>query len=107
MLHERFAPAEPPMSIEAVLINVVNLISTSAKAGTRRVFYVTNQDQPSGSKAAQKACIEKIKVRLIFALRNTQDYYRRGVDLEPFFMSSQAHRFDINLFYAEIPGGHT
>lgn len=104
VLHERFAPAEPPMSIEAVLINVVNLISTSAKAGTRRVFYVTNQDQPSGSKAAQKACIEKIKVRLIFALRNTQDYYRRGVDLEPFFMSSQAHRFDINLFYAEILG---
>lgn len=35
-----------------------------------------------------------------------KDMYRRGVDLEPFFMSSQQHTFRVNVFYAEIVGAY-
>lgn len=33
-----------------------------------------------------------------------KDMYRRGIDLEPFFMSSKTHTFRVNAFYAEIVG---
>lgn len=35
-----------------------------------------------------------------------KDMYRRGVDMEPFFMSSQRHAFRVNVFYAEIVGAY-
>ena len=62
----------------------------------RRCFYVTNNDDPCAGldkKLVQKACINKMK-----------DFYRRGVDLEPFFISSAAHPFAVNIFYAEVIG---
>lgn len=70
--------------------------SPSAKAGTRRIFFITNQDEPqpgASKQLAQKACIDRMK-----------DMYRRGIDMEPFFMSTKLHEFRVNGFYAEIVG---
>lgn len=33
-----------------------------------------------------------------------KDMYRRGIDMEPFFMSTKLHEFRVNAFYAEIVG---
>ncbi|WFD32123.1 ATP-dependent DNA helicase II subunit 1 [Malassezia sp. CBS 17886] len=89
----RAAPAQT--SVAHVLANALHLLSAAGKSGTRRVFLVTNNDDPCPGrdmKRAQKACIDKMK-----------DYYRRGVDLEPFFISG-AQPFRVNVFYADILG---
>ena len=104
-LQKRFAPASVQMPIEHVLSNALHLLSSayvggsrSVKAGTRRIFYITNQDDPQPGKEkqlAQKACIDRMK-----------DMYRRGIDMEPFFMSSAQRPFRVNIFYAEIVGAY-
>ncbi|WFC95567.1 ATP-dependent DNA helicase II subunit 1 [Malassezia brasiliensis] len=97
-LTTRFTPASTQIPIEHVFSNALHLLSSAAKAGSRRIFYITNQDDPQPGKEkqlAQKACIDRMK-----------DMYRRGVDLEPFFMSSQQHTFRVNMFYAEIVGAY-
>ncbi|WFD07297.1 ATP-dependent DNA helicase II subunit 1 [Malassezia vespertilionis] len=95
-MEKRFAPAHTPMRIDNALANALQLLTTSVKAGTRRVFFITNQDDPfpgNDKKLVQKASIEKMK-----------EFYRRGIDAEPFFLGSAAHPFQVNLFYAEIFG---
>ncbi|PKI83438.1 Ku70p [Malassezia vespertilionis] len=104
-MEKRFAPAHTPMRIDNALANALQLLTTSCvphcadrsvKAGTRRVFFITNQDDPfpgNDKKLVQKASIEKMK-----------EFYRRGIDAEPFFLGSAAHPFQVNLFYAEIFG---
>ena len=80
MLNEKCAPKPSQMKVEDALTNALHLLSVSCvklhhgpsanlirtKAGTRRAFFVTNQDNPhpgSEQKLAQKACIAKMKVR--------------------------------------------
>lgn len=92
----RFGPSETQVHMEHVFTNAMNMITASAKAGTRRVFFITNQDNPHtgpGKQQIQKACIDRIR-----------DYYRRGIDLEPFFISAPGTPFQINTFYADILG---
>ncbi|KAL4402874.1 ATP-dependent DNA helicase II subunit 1 [Malassezia pachydermatis] len=106
VLEERMKPCSTQISVEHVLSNAMHLLSTSAKASTRRVFFITNQDDPHPGKnkrIIQKACVDRVKVRS-FVSTHMQDYYRRGIDLEPFFMSSATEAFHINTFYAEILG---
>lgn len=97
-------PARAQMPMEHVFTNGLRLLTASVKAGTRRVFFVTNQANPhpgSGKQLMQRACIDKMKVR---ASVSRQDYSRRGIDLEPFFMGRPTHPFSINTFYADILG---
>ncbi|WFD18604.1 ATP-dependent DNA helicase II subunit 1 [Malassezia caprae] len=84
------------MPMEHVFANALRLLTASVKAGTRRVFFVTNQDDPhpdSKKPSIQKACINAMK-----------DYFRRGIDLEPFFIGRPTRPFSINAFYADILG---
>lgn len=92
------------MPMEHVFANALRLLTASVKTGTRRVFFVTNQDDPhpnSQKQFIQKACIDAMKVR---ARTLWQDYYRRGIDLEPFFIGRPSQPFSINTFYADILG---
>lgn len=65
-LHGDLSPVAAQMPMEHVFANALRLLAASVKAGTRRVFFVTNQDDPHpGSKKPlmQKACIDAMKVR--------------------------------------------
>lgn len=60
------APAPTQMPVDHMFANGLRLLTASVKAGTRRVFLVTNQADPhpgSDKQRMQKACIEKMKVR--------------------------------------------
>lgn len=91
---KRFVPSAQ-MPIDHVLSNALHVITSHMKMGTRRIFFITNQDEPHTSptkKFVQRACIDKVR-----------DYHRRGVDLEPFFISAPGS-FHISTFYADILG---
>lgn len=95
VLDDAYAPAARQMPIEHVLVNALHLLTTASRGGTRRMFFMTNQDDPfpEAREREQRACIAVVK-----------DFYRRGVDLEPFFMSTAARPFALNAFYADIVG---
>ncbi|WFD44887.1 ATP-dependent DNA helicase II subunit 1 [Malassezia psittaci] len=98
VLQQRFSASAEQIPIEHVLANALHLLSSTTKAGTKRIFYITNQDDPQpgpGKQLAQKACLDRMK-----------DFHRRGIDMEPFFMSSKLHTFRVNTFYAEIVGSY-
>lgn len=89
----RFPPASSTMNVDHVFANALHVITASVRAGTRRVFFLTNQDEPHApphKKYIQKACIDRIR-----------DYYRRGIEVEPFFLGSS---FRLHAFYADILG---
>ncbi|WFD36497.1 ATP-dependent DNA helicase II subunit 1 [Malassezia cuniculi] len=94
VLERDYPAAKAQTSIEHVLSNALQLLTSAARAGSRRVFYMTNQDDPfpRAKEREQRACIAVVK-----------DFFRRGVDIEPFFMST-GHAFAINAFYADIIG---
>lgn len=94
LLEREYAPAAAQTSIASALANAMHLLTTASRAGTRRIFFVTNQDDPfpASREHEQRACIDAVK-----------DCFRRGIDLEPFFMST-GRAFDINAFYADVIG---
>ena len=68
------------------------LTSKAARFGSRRVFLVTDDDNPGGSKDAQKSAITRAR-----------DLNDLGIRLEPFFISHPDRPpFDITKFYENI-----
>ena len=103
-------PAEKQMRIDWALANAGVAMVAAANAGCKRVFWITDNDDPhpmnTDTKAtkARRACLDKMN-----------EFRKIGVRIEPFFINpnqptgaSQASSsdltrgFEINKFYADV-----
>ncbi|GAC95769.1 potential Ku DNA binding protein subunit [Pseudozyma hubeiensis SY62] len=103
-------PAEKQMRIDWALANAGVAMVAAANAGSKRVFWITDNDDPHPmsidrkATKARRACLDKMN-----------EFRKIGVRIEPFFInpnnataasqssSSQMTRgFEINKFYADV-----
>ncbi|PWZ02103.1 SPOC domain-like protein [Testicularia cyperi] len=90
-------PAEKQMRVDWALANAGVAMIASANAGSKRVFYITDNDDPhpfgtdAKSTKARTASLDKMG-----------EFRRIGVRVEPFFISSETLPFQINKFYADV-----
>ena len=86
-------PSETPVSMSNVLFCANQIFTTKApNFSSRRLFLVTNNDNPH---ASDKALRSSAAVR-------AKDLYDLGVTIELFPISSPDHKFDTKLFYDDI-----
>lgn len=92
-LYDLCTPSKDGASMANVLFAANTLLSSkAARFGSRRVFLVTDDDNPGGSKDAQKSAITRAR-----------DLNDLGIRLEPFFISHPDRPlFDITKFYENI-----
>ncbi|EJD49609.1 Ku DNA-binding complex, Ku70 subunit [Auricularia subglabra TFB-10046 SS5] len=64
----------------------------AAKTGTKRVFLITNEDDPH----------PKNSILMGTAKVNLQDLRQVGVEVLPFFIGSDEKPFDVNKFYTQV-----
>ncbi|KAI9311075.1 hypothetical protein BX666DRAFT_2032344 [Dichotomocladium elegans] len=68
-----------------------NVFWTKKQRGTRRVFVITNEDNPhQDNESLRQAAIQRAK-----------DLYDVGIQVEVFGLNKKGHRFDPNLFYSK------
>lgn len=90
---EIFTPSEEPVGMHTVLFCANQIFSLKASNFTsRRLFLVTNNDNPH---ADDKAFRAQATVR-------AKDLYDLGVTIELFPISDPQHEFDSKLFYDDI-----
>ncbi|KAF3909626.1 hypothetical protein AA313_de0207015 [Arthrobotrys entomopaga] len=91
-LDELLKPAETPASMASVFFAANHLFTTkAANFNSRRLFIITDNDNPESDKKARTAAQTRAK-----------DLYDLGVQIEPFFISTPTHEFDKSLFYADV-----
>ncbi|SPO26216.1 related to ATP-dependent DNA helicase II, 70 kDa subunit [Ustilago trichophora] len=109
-LEEVLPPAEKQMRIDWALANAGVAMVAAANAGSKRVFWISDNDDPHPMSVdpkatkARRACLDKMN-----------EFRKIGVRIEPFFINpgnatgasqasgSQLTRgFEINKFYADI-----
>lgn len=93
---ERFAPDVGQIRIHYALGNAESMLSSAGKIGSRRIFFVTNIDDPycgrSAKEKLQRNALEKIK-----------DMRRKGIEFEAFFISDPSGKsFNPDFFYADL-----
>lgn len=91
----KYPPSDGQIRVHYALGNAEALLTSAGKTGSRRIFYVTNNDDPYAGRSAktklQKSALEKIK-----------DMRKKGIEFEAFFISSQDRVFDVNAFYSDL-----
>ena len=85
------------MRIDWALANAGVAMVAAANAGSKRVFLITDNDDPHPPESDPKAA----KARKS-SLDKLAEFRKIGVRIETFFISSDSHRFDVNKFYADI-----
>lgn len=110
-LHTVLPPAEKQMRIDWALANAGVAMVAAANAGSKRVFWITDNDDPhpmgvdAKATKARRACLDKMI-----------EFRKIGVRIEPFFInpndtgaaasqpsaSQLARGFEINKFYADV-----
>ncbi|TRM62208.1 ku70-like protein [Schizophyllum amplum] len=95
-LRSEFPPVEGKYIAMGDVFTSANWIlrDGAPKTATKRVFLITNQDDPhSGSE----------KKQLTTSARTTLvDLTQAGVVVEPFFISTDEHPFDVSKFYRDV-----
>ncbi|EPQ29319.1 uncharacterized protein PFL1_03074 [Pseudozyma flocculosa PF-1] len=96
-LRNAFPPAEKQMRIDWALANAGVGIVAAANAGSKRVFYITDNDDPHPfatdpkSTRARKSSLEKMA-----------EFRKLGIRIETFFIGTEESPFQVNKFYADI-----
>ncbi|EST08513.1 SAP domain protein [Kalmanozyma brasiliensis GHG001] len=109
-LQDVLPPAEKQMRVDWALANAGVAMVAAANAGSKRVFWITDNDDPHPmsidpkATKARRACLDKMN-----------EFRKIGVRIEPFFINpnnatgpSQASSsdltrgFEINKFYADV-----
>ena len=82
-----------PKGLPSVFDNCKMIFRKTGKAGTKRVFWITNQDDPvpgSRSAEAHRKCLESIRAAK-----------KVGIEFDPYLISKpNAPRFRIGKFYS-------
>lgn len=95
----RYAPNDRQSRIHHAFGNAEAMLFNTGKAGAKRVFFVTNQDDPMGDK---KGRAEQHRL----ALEKVKSMMRRGIEFEPFLISSDQRPFETIHFYADLFGAY-
>ncbi|EPS41994.1 hypothetical protein H072_3992 [Dactylellina haptotyla CBS 200.50] len=91
-LEELLKPSESPAAMASAFFAANHLFTTkAANFNSRRLFIITDNDNPEADKKARTAAQTRAK-----------DLYDLGVRIEPFFISTPTHEFDKTLFYADV-----
>lgn len=98
--NEIIVPSEEPVSMPNVLFGANQIFTTkAANFQSRRLFLITDNDNPHGNDRALKNS----------AITRARDLYDLGVRIDPFYISNPgAPEFDPSKFYEDIiyrPGG--
>ncbi|KDN49229.1 SPOC domain-like protein [Tilletiaria anomala UBC 951] len=88
-----FGKRKEGFTTSSAISNLRNLFAQSGKAGTKRVFWITNEDRP------HKRDLRLQHQRAVEAIKTAK---RIGIEFEPYLMGKDDQRFDINSFYAEL-----
>ncbi|KAI7875336.1 Ku DNA-binding complex, Ku70 subunit [Lichtheimia hyalospora FSU 10163] len=72
--------------------DMFNAGNTTNRLGSRRVFLVTNQDNPHANQSNLRQA----------AIRRAKDFYDAGIRIELFGLDKGEHHFNESLFYNEI-----
>lgn len=92
---EKYPPNEKQTRIHHALGNAEAMMFAAGKTGTKRIFFVTNQDNPMGDKKGRSE-----QHRLAF--EKVRSMMRRGIEFEPFLISSEDHPFETSHFYSDV-----
>lgn len=92
----KYPPDTGQVRIHYVLTNAESMLNSAGKTGSRRIFWVTNNDDPYAGRSARtklhRGALDKIK-----------DMIRRGIETEAFLISTNpAKPFDTAKFYADL-----
>lgn len=92
---EKYPPDSGQIRIHYALGNAEAVLASAGKTGSRRIFFVTNKDDPYEGRSAkmklQKNALDKIK-----------EMRRKGIEFEAFFINSEERPFDVDAFYADL-----
>ncbi|PWN49880.1 Ku DNA-binding complex, Ku70 subunit [Violaceomyces palustris] len=98
-LETLFAPSSKQMRIDHALANAGAAMSGSANAGSKRIFFITDNDDPHAESP------ESLSAKIVKGCMGAMTEFKRlGMKVESFFISSDEHKFRINKFYAEVFG---
>ncbi|CAO1612644.1 unnamed protein product [Jaminaea pallidilutea] len=92
---QRYPSDQGQVRIHYALSNAESMLNSAGKTGSRRIFFVTNIDDPYQGRSA------KHKLQLN-ALEKIKDMRRRGIEFEAFFISMEDHVFDVGAFYGDL-----
>lgn len=92
---QKYAPADRQSRIHHALGNAEAMLFNTGKAGAKRIFFVTDEDNPMGDK---KGRTEQHRL----ALEKVKSMTRRGIEFEPFLISTEDHEFETSHFYADL-----
>ncbi|CAO1621127.1 unnamed protein product [Parajaminaea phylloscopi] len=93
---KKYPPDVGQIRIHYALGNAESLLNSAGKTGSRRIFFVTNVDDPYRGRTAK----EKLQRN---ALEKIKDMRRKGIEFEAFFINpSPAEPFDTSAFYADL-----
>ncbi|KZO99302.1 ku70-like protein [Calocera viscosa TUFC12733] len=93
-LKKRFQPSSECMSIADILTACATLLPS--KTATRRVFLITDNDDPVAGMSRDRATALRTAART-----RAGDLYDHGWNILPFFISSPGHPFDMRKFWRE------
>jgi ATP-dependent DNA helicase 2 subunit 1 len=92
---EKYKPNSRQSRIHHALGNAEAMMLAAGKSGSKRIFYVTNEDDPMGDKKGkteqQRLALEKVKSMI-----------KRGIEFEPFLVSSEDNTFETVHFYGDL-----
>ncbi|KAG0268258.1 X-ray repair cross-complementing protein 6 [Actinomortierella ambigua] len=90
---DMFGKATGKYKLSEVFWTATNIFSSSAqKVGSRRLFLITNEDNPHGNEPTLQGA----------AKLRAKDLSEPGISIELFDLDRKMHRFDRSLFYKSI-----
>ncbi|PWN37744.1 Ku DNA-binding complex, Ku70 subunit [Meira miltonrushii] len=91
----KYAPNDKQSRIHHALGNAEAMLFNTGKAGAKRIFFVTCEDDPMGDK---KGKTEQHRL----ALEKVKSMTRKGIEFEPFLISTDEKEFDTAHFYGDL-----
>lgn len=92
---ERYPSYVGQVKIHYVFVNAESMLNSAGKTGSRRIFFVTNNDDPYAGRSVKN----KIQLQ---SLEKIKEMRRRGIEFEAFFINGPDKKFDTSLFYADL-----
>ncbi|KAK0546652.1 ATP-dependent DNA helicase II subunit 1 [Tilletia horrida] len=108
------APFRGLFRIEHALANAVNYLAQMGKVGYKRIFFMTNNDDPTvvredvtvpfkSSNPSEERQYQTNRSRIVGeCLKYVKQANDRNIELEPLFISTTRHNFDVDRFYGDV-----